>query len=186
MQLSYCKCTRIFVCQLTLYSRHILRDVTSCDVTERKVERVYESEYIVWKKRNAKAETRSKAEEASGSGARGAFMEGLRFRRLAHEREGNCLTAEWELRESMIGTDLPKESLPFVFRVFFSLRGQSGRKYHCSITLKIIVTFVVSSFVHGTCTVYRLLSSLSQSTEYINKNTIYIFSFNLTLTNHKI
>lgn len=71
--------------------------------TGRKVERVNESEYTVWKKRNAKA--RSEATEgASGSGARGAFMEGLRFRRLAHEQECHWLTAEWELGESMIGT----------------------------------------------------------------------------------
>lgn len=53
-----------------------------CDITERKTEKVNESEYTVWKKRNAKAKARSEATEgASGSGARGVFMEGLRFRR---------------------------------------------------------------------------------------------------------
>jgi len=41
-----------------------------CNITERKVERVNESEYTVWKKRNVKAKTSSEAAEgASGSGA---------------------------------------------------------------------------------------------------------------------
>lgn len=136
-----------------------------CDVTEREVERVNESEYTVWKKRNAKATARSEAAEgASGSGARGAFKEGLRFRRLAHEQECHSLTAEWELGESMIGTAIAcqRSHCRSCFAFFSPLGGQwkSGRKYHCSITLKIIVTFGASRFVHvhEICKIYRLPS----------------------------
>lgn len=87
-------------------------------------------------------------------------MEGLRFRRLAHEQECHWLTAEWELGESMIGTAIAYQRsrcrLCFAFFSPFGGQWKSGRKYPCSITLKIIVTFVDASrfvHVHGTCTV---------------------------------
>lgn len=167
MQLSYRirECTRTFACQLTLYPRLyiICRDVTSPSKTEK----VNESEYTVWKKRNAKAETRS---EVASEGGRSFWLRRLRrihgrasFSKVSAQ-ECYCLTAEWELGESMSGTAdrLPKKSLPFVLRIFFPPRRtmEIGKKVPLFDYAENYRNFrCLPLHVHDTCTVHGQPSS---------------------------
>jgi len=83
------------------------------------------------KAKRKKIKARSEAtEEASGFGARGAFTEGLRFRRLAHEQKCHWLTAEWEPRESMIGITIAcqRSCCRSCLHVFFSPSKDNGNQ----------------------------------------------------------
>lgn len=115
---------RTFACQLILYPRHIICDVTLPSVKSRESTKVN----IQYGKSETRKRGMARSEAAEGaSGARGAFMEGLRFRRLAHEQECYWLTAEWEPGESMIETACQR-SLCRSCLAFFSASEDNGNR----------------------------------------------------------
>lgn len=110
---------RIFTCQLTLYSRRITRVATPPSVKRRESTKV---NIQCWEKSETRKQpgrrTRERGTEGASGSARGAFMEGLRFRRLANVQECQRLTAEWDLENRWSSPRSLAKGVVAVLRVF--------------------------------------------------------------------